>query len=154
MQSSAQEPGGGPVRTTGYQSREPSPAPRTPVFHGNSGGGGGPRSGQAIFGGMPPDETFDINLTFEGYLVRQQVTTHMRVYLLADIAAAIYNLNAQELILMLFGMIPRTLTLQGKLSDPVVECVAALMTILQHAVLVTLTYTNFLFGNHGPNHLE
>ena len=30
------------------------------------------------------------------------------------------------------------------------ECVAALMTILQHAVLVILTCTYFVFANHGP----
>ena len=34
------------------------------------------------------------------------------------------------------------------------ECVAALMTILQHVVLVVLTYTDFLFANHGPNPVE
>jgi hypothetical protein len=42
----------------------------------------------------------------------------MRVSYLNDDAAAIYRLDARDLVLMLFGMNPHTLASQGRLSDP------------------------------------
>jgi hypothetical protein len=41
----------------------------------------------------------------------------MRVSYLRDDAAQIFRLNAQDLVLMLFGLFPRTLEPQGRLSD-------------------------------------
>ncbi len=61
---------------------------------------------------------FDINLTFAGRVVRHEVSADMRVSYLRDDAAQIYQLNTQDLVLMLFGLFPRTLDPQGRLSDP------------------------------------
>jgi hypothetical protein len=105
----------------------PAPAwdtfPRTPTFEGNPGGSGHhvPMN-FTVRGGRGPEHIspFGINLIYEGRTVGHQVTTHMRVIQLALDAAAIFGLNYQDLILMLFGMIPHTLpiTPHGLLSDP------------------------------------
>jgi hypothetical protein len=66
----------------------------------------------------PGNGRFEINLTFEGRVVRHEVSADMRVSYLKDDAAAIYHLDASNLVLMLFGMNPHTLAPQGRLSDP------------------------------------
>ncbi len=64
------------------------------------------------------NESYDINLSFEGRLVRHAVTPDMWVRRLRDDAAQIYFLVAQDLVLVLFGMHPHSLVIQNQLSDP------------------------------------
>jgi hypothetical protein len=69
-------------------------------------------------GQLPGQDSYDIHLTFEGQLVRHQVTPAMMVVKLRDDAALIYRLISQDLILVLFGLNPQTLSLQSRLSGP------------------------------------
>ena len=69
-------------------------------------------------GRMAGQGPYEINLTFEGQLVRHQVTPDMRVIKLREDAAEIYRLVSQDLVMVLFGMNPQTLSLHGQLSDP------------------------------------
>ncbi len=70
-------------------------------------------------GGPTLDEdAFEINLTYEGALHRYRVTQHMFVVQLAEEAATIFHLVAGDLILLLFGMVPQTLSRSNRLSDP------------------------------------
>jgi hypothetical protein len=68
--------------------------------------------------GTPGNGRFDINLTFEGRVVRHEVTADMRVSYLQDDAAAIYGLAGRDLVLVLFGLNPHTLSPLGRISDP------------------------------------
>jgi hypothetical protein len=105
----------------------PAPAwdtfPRTPTLEGNP-VGNGPHVPMdfAVRGECGPDHLspFGINLIYEGRTVGHLVTTHRRVIQLAFDAAAIFGLNSRDLILMLFGMIPHTLSItpHSLLSDP------------------------------------
>jgi hypothetical protein len=63
-------------------------------------------------------ERFEIVLTFEGHVHRHQVHRHMFVSQLAEESAAIFHLHEQDLTLMLFGMIPRTLSREKRISEP------------------------------------
>jgi hypothetical protein len=82
-------------------------------------GGGNPPSGSGVRGGQTPGTgDYVINLTYEGHLTKNHVGQHMLVEQLATEAAGVYNLNAIDLILMLFGMNPQTLPRQNRLSDP------------------------------------
>jgi hypothetical protein len=68
---------------------------------------------------ISPDQGgFMINLTFEGNLVRHPVTEHMGVIVVIGAAAAIYNLDAGNIVLVLFGMNPQSLIRGNRLSDP------------------------------------
>jgi hypothetical protein len=94
---------------------------------GRQGGGGsddklpGWSNGGLVTGGRiydPGNPSYEINLTFEGRIARHEVTPDMLVSELSEDAAMIYHLNAPDLVLVLFGMHPRTLVPQGRLSDP------------------------------------
>jgi hypothetical protein len=68
---------------------------------------------------LTPDvDEFTINLTYEGHLQRHQVSQHMFVEKLVEEASILYQLNAADLVLMLFGMNPQTLLRRNRLSDP------------------------------------
>ncbi len=71
------------------------------------------RGGQTPGGGE-----YAINLTYEWNLQRHHVNQHMMVEQLVEEAANLYNLDAMDLILMLFGMHPQTLLRPNRLSDP------------------------------------
>jgi hypothetical protein len=64
------------------------------------------------------DERYDINLSFEGRLVRHTVSRDTWVRQLRDDAARIYYLVSQDLVLVLFGMNPHSLIIQNQLCDP------------------------------------
>jgi hypothetical protein len=114
---------GGIVRDDGVERTQG----RYPVSDGhmkpsNDGGGGGYPAGTnrpPVLGGQTPgDGDYLINLTYEGNLVRHQVNQHMMVEQLVRDAADLYQLNAPDMILMLFGMHPQTLSRNNRLSDP------------------------------------
>ncbi len=62
-------------------------------------------------------DEFEINLTYEGSLQHHRVTQHMFVTQLAAEAAMIFRLVANDLVLLLFGMMPRTLSRSNRISD-------------------------------------
>ncbi len=122
MDPHSQIEGGDGGRNGGTPSRNVNGSPPTPVSSLIPGSGGNPlRSPGAFAGtgaGIPGNGRFEINLTFEGRIVRHKVSADMRVSYLKDDAAAIHRLDARDLVLMLFGMNPHTLASQGWLSDP------------------------------------
>ena len=61
---------------------------------------------------------FTVTLTFEGQLVQHPVTADMAVLTLIRDTAQIYRLEALDVILVLFGMLPRNLVRGNLLSDP------------------------------------
>jgi hypothetical protein len=71
-------------------------------------------------GGTPSPGTgcFDITLIHEGNRIRHRVTQHMPVMQLTDEAAALFRLNPPDVVLLLFGIYPRTLPRENRLSDP------------------------------------
>jgi hypothetical protein len=82
---------------------------------------GGSRNFNSVVEGVPsPDaeKFFDITLIYEGDRVRHQVAAHMPVAELSAEAAAIFQINAADVILLLYGIIPRTLPRNGRISDP------------------------------------
>jgi hypothetical protein len=109
-------------RNRGTSSWRGNGTPPTPVSNYASSSGGNPMRPPGAFAGMgegtPGNGRFDINLTFEGRVVRHEVAADMRVSYLQDDAAAIYELTARDLVLVLFGMNPHTLPPQGRISDP------------------------------------
>jgi hypothetical protein len=74
--------------------------------------GGGIRPASPREGG-----NFDITLSYEGTRVQHQVSENMAVEQLTGEAAKIFRLNAPEVVLLLYGMIPRTLPRGGRISD-------------------------------------
>ncbi len=62
--------------------------------------------------GVPTEDPgeFEINLTYEESFQRHRVAQHMFVTQLAEEAAVIFRLVADDLVLLLFGMAPRTLS--------------------------------------------
>jgi hypothetical protein len=66
----------------------------------------------------PGSARYEIFLSFEGRTVKHIVSRDMWVRELRDDAARIYHLVSQDLILVLFGMNPRSLVIQNQLSDP------------------------------------
>jgi hypothetical protein len=54
----------------------------------------------------PDMDSFEIILTYDGHAHRHLVQRHMFVSQLAEESATIFHLHEQDLILMLFGMIP------------------------------------------------
>jgi hypothetical protein len=68
---------------------------------------------------MSPDQdVFTVTLTFDGQLCQHRVTADMAVLTLVRDAAQIYGLVALDVILVLFGMLPRSLVRGKLLSDP------------------------------------
>jgi hypothetical protein len=63
-------------------------------------------------------DVFEINLIFEGQLVRHRVSLSLTVAQLGVEAASIFRLNARGLILMLLGLVPHTLQQPGTLFGP------------------------------------
>jgi hypothetical protein len=82
--------------------------------------GGGRRNFNSVVEGVSPPDAgkFDITLSYEGNRVHHQVAEHMPVAQLSAEAAAIFQINAPEVILLLYGIIPRTLPRDGRISDP------------------------------------
>jgi hypothetical protein len=81
-------------------------------------GSGPPRNRTRIDEPEPESERYDINLSFEGHLVRHSVSRDIWVRQLRDDAARIYYLIPQDLVLVLFGMNPHSLVIQNQLFDP------------------------------------
>ncbi len=57
-------------------------------------------------------------MTFEGHVHRHQVHRHMFVSQLAEESAAIFHLHEHDLVLMLFGLVPHTLSREKRISEP------------------------------------
>jgi hypothetical protein len=93
----------------------------------------------------PNSAGYAINLSHGGRLVRHLVTPDTRVTHLSEDAATIYGLNAQDLILVLFGMYPQTLSPQNLLSGPPV--VGPNATVLVFNI-------NGMAGNHTLRRTE
>ena len=71
---------------------------------------------------------FDIVLIHEGNRIGHRVSQHMPVMQLIDEAAALFRLQPPDVVLLLFGMHPRTLPRENRLSDsPRVEPGATIM---------------------------
>ncbi len=67
---------------------------------------------------LPGTDSFDITLIFEGNRIGHRVDQHMPVMQLAEEAAVLFRLNPPDVILLLFGMHPRTLPRENRISDP------------------------------------
>jgi hypothetical protein len=143
----------------GNDSRGESHTYPTPHFDGSSGGNGArdpfglPKRGGPLLG----HEVFEINLVHEGQRIRTTVTTHMRVLQLRDNAASLLGLEPLDLILVVFGMNPRTLGLTeySLLSDspPVLPEATILIfrvggSARNHGVPPAAQHQP---ANHGPN---
>ncbi len=90
-----------------------------PIPHPTSRGGNGPNDGFTVGRGFTPDEdVFEINLIFEGQLVRHRVTLAMTVVQLVIEVATVFRLNTQGGTLMLLGLVPHTLQSQSTLFGP------------------------------------
>jgi hypothetical protein len=63
-------------------------------------------------------DEFDINLIYEGASRRHRFFQHMLVDQLAHEASGIFRLIADELVMVLFGMLPQTLLRANRISDP------------------------------------
>jgi hypothetical protein len=67
---------------------------------------------------FPDHGDYSITLTFDGQLCQHRVTADMAVLTLIRDAAQIYGLVALDVILVLFGMLPRSLVRGKLLADP------------------------------------
>jgi hypothetical protein len=88
--------------------------------HMTMGGGITPTSVSRLYqiGDQFSDPTdFGIILSYEGESRHHHVTQHMFVSQLVEDAARIFQLPAGDLLLFLFGMVPRILSRQNRLSD-------------------------------------
>ena len=66
----------------------------------------------------PGAGSFEITLIYEGNRIGHQVTQHMPVMQLVEEAGALFRLHPSAVVLLLFGMHPRTLPRENRLSDP------------------------------------
>ena len=106
-------------RNGGSIQQDPDPGislPPTPISR-SEGGNRSPGSFTGVRGFPQGNGNYEINLTYEGRVTRQEVSADMLVSQLRDEAATIYHLDSRNLILVLFGMHPHTLEPRGRLSD-------------------------------------
>jgi hypothetical protein len=66
----------------------------------------------------PGSGSFEITLIYEGHRIGHRVTEHMPVVQLIGEAAALFHLHASDVLLLLFGIHPRTIPRENRLSDP------------------------------------
>jgi hypothetical protein len=115
-----------------------------PVSHPDSRGGSGPNgrpSNGGVGTGFTPDvhNVFEINLIFEGQLVRHRVSLSLTVAQLGVEAASIFRLQPQGLVLILLGLVSHTLQPPCTLFGP-------------PPVQPESTVMVFQAGGQGPNH--
>jgi hypothetical protein len=127
-------PGGGYSVPDGHRSMGEDSGGSNPP--GRNGGGGGQRYTSedrdlpTRANSQPNNGEYTINLTFEGHMQRHRVTQHMLVDQLSIEAANLFQINAPDVLLMLFGMNPRTLARQNRLSDPPIVGPGATVLVL------------------------
>jgi hypothetical protein len=131
---------GGAYQRNGGSTRDPDPggfSSSTPVSRRDNGGNSSrsPRSSTGIRGPPQEDGNYEINLIFEGRVVRHGVSADMLVSRLKEDAGLIYHLDARNLILVLFGLNPHTLESRGRLSDPPQVMPGATIMIFNTAVI-------------------
>ncbi len=112
--------------TTGWSNqtpRIPIQDASIPIIHPNSRGGNEPNGRQnngRVGAGFSSDihNLFEINLIFEGQLVRHRVSLSLTVAQLGVEAASIFRLQTQGLVLVLLGLVSHTLQPLSTLYGP------------------------------------
>ncbi len=77
-----------------------------------------PQMGTSTGENEPGPDWFEIVLIFEGIARRHRVFEHMLVSQLVVDAAILFRISAEDVVLMLFGMLPATLMQENRISDP------------------------------------